>query len=383
MKSLDIISQEFPNKMLRYEHPYYMYDAIKSIPGCLKACLDKNLLNEITSFLIDKHFSNFILIGCGTSLNSCQLAAYAIRELLNIPAYSINALDFIVETPIEFNQGTLVICSSHSGNTVPTYIAKDKAIKAGNKVISIIGNSGSKLEENSDLVIHDPFGKEVPFGKTRSFLSAALLATLPAILSLPEKEMDEEFNSILEMISAMDENFNSWEKTAISLSEDWGKRIDQYMFIGMGVHSAIANEMALKTIEVLTEPAIGFGLEESIHGPAASYSANVGIVLFQTDDRVLWRAKDIDNAVNATLASDLIITSSPDAGWSKKSKIIGLPKMKPIWASYCSAIVYHLVLYYLAVEKGFIPDVNGRDRNEYINNCKPFLKFSKGSNDLI
>lgn len=375
MNVFDIVKNDFIKGELRFKHPFHMYDAIHDIPGCLEACLSDEMINTIEMFMNGKTFKNVFFVGCGTSLNSGMIAAAAVRDLFRIPTFAKNAYDFMEEDILEFSAESLVICSSHSGNTASTCMAKDKAKKAGCIVISIIGNPDTKLAEDADLVIVDPYEKENVYGKTRSYLSAALLETLPIIVTRPAGEKATALADAREMVKGIAENISAWEQQVTVISRDWGHRINRFILAGMGILSVNANEISLKILEVLTEPAIGFGLEESVHGPVAAYWPNTGIILFHADNRVTWRTRDIDNAVNASLASDIVITTYPDAGWNEKSAVIGIPKAKPAWAVYSSAVVAQMIVYYLAVEKGYITDINGKDRNPKTIDSRPFLKF--------
>ncbi len=376
MNVYDIVKDDFINGELRFKHPFHMYDAIHDIPGCLEACLSDEMIAKCDEFMKGKTFKNVFFVGCGTSLNSGMIAAAAVRELFRIPTFAKNGFDFMEEDMVEFSSESLVICSSHSGNTVPTCFAKDKAKKAGCTVISVIGNPGTKLAEGADLVIVDPYEKENVYGKTRSYLSAALLETLPVIVTRPAEEREAALADARQMVRDIAGSMAGWDEQITALAHDWGHRINRFMLAGMGILSVNAIEISLKILEVLTEPAIGFGLEESIHGPVAAYWPNTGVVLFHADDRVTWRTRDIDNAVNASLASDLIITTDPDAGWNEKAAVISIPKAKPAWAVYASAVVGQLLVYYMAVEKGYVTDINGKDRNPKTIDSRVFLKFS-------
>ena len=376
MNVYDIVKDDFINGELRFKHPFHMYDAIHDIPGCLEACLSDEMIKKFADFMKGKTFKNVFFVGCGTSLNSGMIAAAAVRDLFGIPTFAKNGFDFMEEDMVEFSSESLVICSSHSGNTVPTCYAKDKAKKAGCTVISVIGNPNTKLAENADLVIVDPYEKENVYGKTRSYLSAALLETLPVIVTRPAEECAAVIADAKKMVRDIADNMASWDAQTSGIARDWAQRINRYMLAGMGILSVNAVEISLKILEVLTEPAVGFGLEESIHGPVAAYWPNTGIILFHADDRVTWRTKDIDNAVNASLASDIVITTDPDAGWNEKASVIGVPAAKPAWAVYSSAVVGQLLVYYMAVEKGFVTDINGKDRNPKTIDSRVFLKFN-------
>ncbi|HEX2981788.1 MAG TPA: SIS domain-containing protein [Anaerolineaceae bacterium] len=363
--NLDQIKQEFPNGVLREAHPFYMYDAIQDIPGCLRACLAPELAEQVASFVKRLSPAQVFAVGCGTSLNSAKVCAYAYRALLGIPALAMDALDFAVEPPLGLNEKALVISFSHSGQTKPTLLAQVLAKQRGAVTMAVSSKVDTALGQAADFAIADPYADEIPYGKTRSYLSAALLGALTAVLKQPQDKAQAFYQAAGEMVAALEAGMPAWEQQAEKLAAQWSPAIDRYMLAGFGLNAVNAEELGLKLLEVLGESSIGFCLEEFIHGPGAGLWENTGVVLFQTDERVLAKTLEIAKGVAASRASLLVVTDRPEAGWPEKTAVIAVPQtpLSQFLTMYPVAVVAQLVLYRLAVQKRVVPDINCRDRN--------------------
>ncbi len=361
--SLEKIIAGFPNGELRKEHPFYMADAINDIPGCLEACLKEEALVAMQGTLQPLKIKRIFTVGCGTSYNTAQAIAYTSRTLLQIRVEAFDALDFLLDPPSGIDPEALVISMSHSGQTLVTCQAQEMAKSLGAFTVGISGKAGSRLIQNADLALTDPYAVEAPFGKTRSYLSAALQGMLAAMM-LAEPSLRQDFvEQAKQMVVSIRKSMEEWEQAAISVAKQWASLTDHYMLAGFGAQKANADELGLKIIEVIGEGATGYGLEEFTHGPSASFRKDMGIFLFQTDGRSLERALEVARAAALSEAALVVLTDQPQAGWPEKAAIIQLPPLEKFHqlGVFTAAIPAQFLMYHLAILKGYNPDINGID----------------------
>lgn len=358
--SIEEISAKFPGGKFRTAHPFYMADAIADIPGCLEACLNDDYLNSIQKAMESIKPQRIFTVGCGTSYNAAQAVAYISRTFLNISAEAFDSFDFQLDPPCGIDSKALVISISHSGQTLLTCLTQEKAKSLGAFTVGVSGNSGSRLLKTADLALVDPYAIEIPFGKTRSYLSSTLQGILAAIMIAPPKIRDEFILQAKIMISAIRENIDLWEKAGLSIASQWAGITTHYLLTGFGVQKANADEIRLKVMEVLGESATSFGLEEFSHGPSASFRKDMGIILLQTDERSLDRALAIAKGTAFSEAPLVIITSQVDAGWPEKAQVIKVPTFGklPQMSFFPTAVAAQYLMYFLAVKKGLNPDIN-------------------------
>jgi fructoselysine-6-P-deglycase FrlB-like protein len=259
----------------------------------------------------------------------------------------------------------LVIAVSHSGNTPATCRAMAKLKAAGATCVSITAFSDSRLAKTADLSLIDPKRREIPYGKTRSYLSGAFQGMLVAACLADIDTCDAFLTHAQETIAAIKIAMPGWESAIRPVAKTWAPLTSAYLLAGYGVQEANAQEIGLKMIEVLGQVGCGFGLEEFCHGASAAFHSNVGVIVFQTEDTVLNRALQIARSVMASHASILVVSNQPQIVWPQGVEVISLPDeiTDPILSFFSAALVGQLLFYFISVERGFSPDVNGKDRN--------------------
>jgi glucosamine 6-phosphate synthetase-like amidotransferase/phosphosugar isomerase protein len=168
---------------LRNAEPYYMGDAIEAIPATIEACLEMEFLSKLQKGLENVKPERIYAVGTGTSYNVCEAIAYFCRKYLNVKAEACDALDFELDTPLELDANSMVISLSHSGNTLATGLAVEKARKLGAFTVGISAVAGSRLPQTADFGLIDPNPYEGrPRGKTRSYHSSIILGILISLL---------------------------------------------------------------------------------------------------------------------------------------------------------------------------------------------------------
>jgi fructoselysine-6-P-deglycase FrlB-like protein len=341
-----------------------MADAIQDIPGCLDACLSTDLLDTLRCALPAVRPQRIFTVGCGTSLNAGQAAAYTCRTLLGVPAAAVDAYDFTLDTPPGVDPQALVISISQSGQSLTTCLAQEKARALGAFTVGITGSPASRLAQTAGFALIDPYRLEIPPGKTRSYLSSALLAMLACVQAAAPDAREGFVAQAGAMAEALRRGMPEWEAAGRAAAEAWAGITTHYMLAGFGVQKANADEIGLKFIEVFGEGATGFGLEEFTHGPHASFRRDLGIVLFQTDERALERALQAANGAALSDAQLLVLTDCPGAAWPQKARVIALPRLENAqqMGLFPAAVAAQYVMYYLAIAKGLNPDVNLQDR---------------------
>jgi glucosamine 6-phosphate synthetase-like amidotransferase/phosphosugar isomerase protein len=359
----DKLRAKFPGGVLRKQHPFYMADAISDIPGCLDECLSADMLEAIQKSLGSFKPKTIFTVGCGTSYNASQAVSYTLRRLLNIPVYAYDAHDFLLDFPPGVDHNTMVISISESGQSITTCHSQEKARNLGAFTVGISANPQSRLASGANLPLTDPYLHEIPLGKTRTFLSTALLGILAGVMTEDPMQRNAFVQNMNQVVQLMRENMKSWETLGESVASEFGKNVSRYFVTGFGSQKAVSDEIRLKLIEVLGDSATSFGLEEFTHGPSATFRKDLGVILFQTDGRTLEKAVRIAKGITISEASLVVITDQPDADWPQKAWKIALPSMvePEIFGQFPSAVAAQYLFYYLAIQKGLNPDVNSED----------------------
>jgi glutamine---fructose-6-phosphate transaminase (isomerizing) len=372
---LEKLRKKFPGGILREKHPFYMADAIGDIPECLDACISNYLLNHIRNSLGKFKPARIFAVGCGTSYNACQAAAYTLQVLLKIPAIALDAFDFELDTPPGIDEKSLVIGISESGQSITTCLSLEKARELGAFTIGISANPKSRLSTSANLGLTDPYLHEIPLGKTRTYLSTALLGMLSGILTQKKDLSDGFIKQINLLIPGLKENSQYWQTTARNIAEKLSNTRTRYIVTGFGAQKANADEIRLKLMEVLGESATSFGLEEFTHGPSACFESDLVVIMLQTDERTLDKAVRIAQGVVFSNASLIVITDRIDADWPESAHLIAVPRLEnpALFGQFPVAMAAQYLFYYMALKKGLNPDVNLEDINPGLGDIYAFF----------
>jgi len=305
---IDKLSKKFPSGVLRKQHPFYMADAISDIPACLAACMSPEMQKRITTAVEGFKPARIFAIGCGTSFNACQAAAYTLQKILQIPVIAMDAYDFELDTPPGIDQKTMLIAISESGQSITTCFSLEKSKELGAFTVGISANPGSRLSRSAKLALTDPFLHEIPLGKTRTYLSSALLAMLAGVFTREESTRELFVRQMTEVIDLIRKDSETWQITARKIANVLPVTRTRYVVTGFGAQKANADEIRLKVMEVLGESATSFSLEEFAHGPSACFSSDLTVIMLQTDDRTLEKAVRFSNGVVFLKAQNILHT---------------------------------------------------------------------------
>ena len=267
-----------------------------------------------------------------------------------------------LDTPFGVDSQALVISISHTGQTLATCLASEKAKSLGAFTVGISSNPISRLIKNANFGLADPYPHETrPRGKIRSYFSSTILGLLAAIMtSRSDTTRDEFVLQIKKVAQSIRQNLGQWEKAGRSIAAQWANVTTHYMVAGFGAQKPNADEIGLKLIEVLGEGATNYSLEEFTHGPGASFRKELGIILFQTDPRSLVRCLEIARGVAASEAQLVVITNAASAAWPERANVIALPFIEraDLFGVFPAAAAAQNLLYFLAIDKGLNPDLN-------------------------
>lgn len=185
-----------------------------------------------------------------------------------------------------------VLVLSQSGETSDTLAALTQARNSAHKTLAITNRPASSMANIADVSMPLAAGEEKAVPATKSFTCQLTVLYMLALFEGARlHSMDaaalgrhlQELNSIPSMIqSALD----SWRAQAQQLAVKY-KDAATFLYLGRGIHYAIAREGALKLKEASYVHAEGYPTGELKHGPNALVSERVPLVVLATVDRSL------------------------------------------------------------------------------------------------
>jgi len=305
----------------------------------------KNLLsnkNEILKDYIDFYCKikpdRIYLIGSGTSYNSCAVAAPFMEKILGVEVKTVapSALGNI------YGNKPLAIAVSQSGRSTNTIDAINKLKKIGVPVITLTDPKDSPVGHVGDLAVHLAANNELIGPRTRGYTATVLTLYLMALeVGLVCKTIDESVYN--EAITAYNSTFNNADmyfkacQDFYDLHYDNLCKIRKYMFAGKDNSAMVAVESALKVIETVIFPAMGFEYDEFLHGPLCCANEDLGVFLFLTHDDDIGRMLKSADLIGKITENCYLISNDPSI---KGDKILYLAPENPEYTSVFTNILF-------------------------------------------
>jgi len=185
---------------------------------------------------------------------------------------------------------TLVMVISQSGETGDAVAALREATRRGAITIGVTNVPDSTIAREATACLLTRATPEVAVPATKSFTTQLSLLHLLALrLATAKERMDSvAVRSGLKALGAVPETLEAslggWDSVALEAAREFHQD-SAFLFIGRGVHYAIAREGALKLKELSYAHAEGYPAGELLHGPNALVSESSVVVALATCDR--------------------------------------------------------------------------------------------------
>ncbi len=216
-------------------------------------------------------------------------------------------------------------------------------------------------------------GPELAVPATKSFTTQVAVMYLMALfLARKRGRMTSEvtrthLRRLLELPAAIDKSLEAWD----GLAEEFAEKqftAEKFLYLGRGVHYAIAREGALKLKEISYAHAEGYPAGELKHGPNALVDEKLPVVVLATRDgqdpdsvlryrRTLEVMKEVNSRRGRLVA---VATAGDDEITSIASDVFFVPPAPELLLPMVEVIPLQLFAYHVASKKGYNVD---RPRN--------------------
>jgi glutamine---fructose-6-phosphate transaminase (isomerizing) len=301
-------------------------------------------LDEIISLL--KNAKNVYVTGSGTSYNAVLVAKHLFLKYGKIkiePVISSEARFY----PDYFDDQSLLIALSQSGESADVLEAVKNASSKGSKVVSIVNIMTSSLVHMSSYSVGLNCGPEIGVAATKSFTSQ--LAILYKIAnSLSNDSLRLNFQEISKGMSEILATAQHIEEIARVL-----KNASDIYILGRGIHLPIASEAALKLKELTYIHAEGVPGGELKHGPLALMDSNVYVIIINPTDSTYLETLSSAHEIKARRAKIIGIS---DKNSDVYDHWIRMPPISEPFSPFLEILPIQLLAYYSAVQKETDPD---------------------------
>lgn len=347
------------------EYQHYMQKEIHEQPQALadtleSVCNSQSLVPGIFGAEANTIFpqvENILILACGTSNHSGQVAKYWLEEIAGIPCNVEIASEYRYRVSVP-NPKTLVVTISQSGETADTLAALIHAKTTGHAfTLAICNVPESAIIRQSKLRLLTRAGPEIGVASTKAFttqLAALFLLTLVMAKLRGRLDVDREQQFLHELrhLPAAVLKVLALEPKIAEMAKHFSNK-HHALFLGRGMHFPIAAEGALKLKEISYIHAEAYPAGELKHGPLALVDADMPVVSVAPNDALLEKLKSNLQEVKAR-GGELFVFADAQTHIKESDgvHILQMPEHAGFLSPILHTIPLQLLAYYVALEKG-------------------------------
>ncbi len=352
----------FEHAMLReiYDQPRALAETIE------RYAPDAGLMTEAFRPVADtlRGRERLVIAASGSSRHAGLAAEIMLEDLAGLAVDVEYASEYTYRSTHTIQDpGVLVI--SQSGETADTLAALREAKIRGLRTLAITNNPHSSMAIEADASLPTYAGPEKAIPATKSFTTqlavlyalALFLARLRGRMTLPAVERHCE--ELRKLPFLLEQAIERWrQQIAATAPELRGSRA--FLYLGRGVHYAIAREGALKLKESAYLQAEGYPAGELKHGPNALVSTDAPLIFIATSDPLnedaMLRYRKVIQLMKEMRAQGATILAIATEGDEEAAGIahwcIHVPATEDLLSSILEVVPLQLLAYQMAMENG-------------------------------
>src|SRR5690349_6389254 len=310
-----------------------------------------------------KNVKKINIAACGTSWHAGLAGKFMIERLDRVPVEVDYASEYRYRDPIT-GTDTLTLLITQSGETADTIAAQREAKAKGSKTLAICNVVGAMIAREAAGTIYTHAGPEIGVASTKAF-TAQLTALFLFALFLAQKRnglSEEQSIKLVQELTRLPgklEALLNHDEACDDLAKRYQK-VQDFLFLGRGIHYPIALEGALKLKEISYIHAEGYPAGEMKHGPNALIDENLPVVVLATKDphdadSVLRYEKTMSNIKEVTARSGKVIaiaTEGDNEIHESADHVLYVPKAPELLLPILEVVPLQLLAYHIAVRRG-------------------------------
>ena len=357
------------------KHSHAMRREIYEQPAAIAKTVEKHLkddiifpgeLDAIESALLT--FEKLIIAASGSSRHAGLAGEIMIEDLSGVAVDCEYASEYCYRST-HAAVDPIVIVITQSGETADTIAAQREALTRGVKTIAISNVPDTTIVREAGAALISGAGPELSIPATKSFTTQLTILYLMALfLARKRGRMTSEvtrsyMQRLMRLPDAIEQQLATWD----ALAEEFAAvhfKAEKYLYLGRGVHYAIAREGALKLKEISYAHAEGYPAGELKHGPNALVDEKLPVVVLATCDhhdpdsmlryrRTLEVMKEVRSRrgplVTVATEGDREVAAIAD-------QVFYVPSAPELLLPIVEVIPLQLFAYHIAVAKGYDVD---------------------------
>jgi glucosamine--fructose-6-phosphate aminotransferase (isomerizing) len=357
------------------KHSHAMRREIYEQPTAIAKTVAKHLKNDIIfpgeldaieSALLT--FEKLIIAASGSSRHAGLGGEIMIEDLSGVAVDVEYASEYCYRST-HAAVDPIVMVITQSGETADTIAAQREALTRGVKTIAISNVPDTTIVREAGAALISGAGPELSIPATKSFTTQLTILYLMALfLARKRGRMTSEvtrsyLQRLMRLPESIEKNLATWD----ALAEDFGNvhfKAEKFLYLGRGVHYAIAREGALKLKEISYAHAEGYPAGELKHGPNALVDEKLPVVVLATcdhrdPDSVLRyrRTLEVMKEVRSRRGPLVTVATEGDKEVADIAEhVFYVPAAPELLLPIVEVIPLQLFAYHIAVNKGYDVD---------------------------
>jgi glutamine---fructose-6-phosphate transaminase (isomerizing) len=353
----------------RFEH--FMLKEIYEQPAAIRETVARHVeddrvfpgeLSSIEGALLT--FKKVIIAASGSSRHAGLAGEIMIEDIADVPVDVEYASEYCYRSTHAAGD-PVVMTISQSGETADTVAAQRKALDIGAATVAVSNVEGATLarEANAQLLTYAGVERSVP--ATKSFTSQLTVLHLFAVFlarkrgRISGEVARRRVRSLLAIPDVLAESIPEWDASCAEFAHRF-RNSKTFLFLGRGVHYAIAREGALKLKEISYAHAEGYPAGELKHGPYALVGEDYPVVVIATrddadPDSVLRYEKTLSNIEDVRVRGGSVVAVAnrgDDEVARLASHTLYVPPAPELLLPIAEVVPLQLFAYHVAVARG-------------------------------
>lgn len=303
-----------------------------------------------------KDLRKIYIIACGSAYHAGVTGKYVIEELARIPVETDLASEFRYRNPI-FEENSLAIIISQSGETADTLAALREAKKNGVRTLAVVNVVGSSIAREADDVLYTWAGPEIAVATTKGYTSqlTALYLLAMDFGYIRGKFTNEEYREMLDEMHVLPDKIEKLleQKENIQYIAHRYIGLRDVFFLGRGIDYATGLEASLKLKEISYVHSEAYAAGELKHGTISLIEDGTLTIGIVTQEHLYGKIISNLVEVKARGAFVLAVTNEDNKEIEKTADyVFYIPKTNRNFTGLLASIPLQLFAYYVACEKG-------------------------------
>lgn len=300
------------------------------------------------------------MVACGSAYHVCMSAKYIFEQLARIPVDVDLASELRYRNPV-FEDHTLAIVVSQSGETADTLAALREAKSQGLPVMGIVNVVGSSIAREADYVFYTWAGPEIAVATTKAYSAQLAAVYLLAIhFGRVRGNLDDgTYQGMIEELLLLPDKISRIleEKERIQWFANKFSHNNDVFFIGRGLDYAASMEGSLKLKEISYIHSEAYAAGELKHGTISLIEDGIWTINIATQGSLFEKLISNMVEVKSRGANILGITSYGNYCMEDTADCtIYVPKTLECFYPSLVVIPLQLLAYYVSLSKGLDVD---------------------------